>query len=90
MCIRDSYDTPSTRQIVIEEVAKIMDRLPDQTLRTIFVLRAEGYKNEEIAQELNVSVATVERKRRRIRDLLSELDPSPLNPANSSNPSSGT
>ena len=72
----DTLDSPSTRQIVREEAARILDRLPDQTMRTIVILRLEGYKNEEIARELDVSLATVERKRRRIRDLLRDLDES--------------
>lgn len=68
------YDHPSTREIVKEELTRIMDRLPDQATRTILVLRSEGYKDKEIAKELNVSLATVERKRRRIRDILADLE----------------
>ncbi len=70
----DTLDSPSTRQIVREEASRILDRLPDQTMRTIVILRSEGYKNEEIAKELNISLATVERKRRRIKELFRDLD----------------
>lgn len=71
----DNYDTASTRQIVREEVNRVIDQLPDEVLRTILILRSEGYRNDEIAKELNISVATVERKRRRIRDILRDLEP---------------
>lgn len=74
-----NFDTVSTRQILMEEVTRVLDMLPDETMRTILILRSEGYKNEEIARELDVSLATVERKRRRIRDILGELEPNQSN-----------
>lgn len=72
---RGAYETPSTRQILVQQMQEILDRLPDETMRAVLTLRADGCTNDEIAQELNVSVATVERKRRRIREILSDLDP---------------
>lgn len=75
----NGFDTVSTRQILMEEVTRVLDMLPDETMRTILILRSEGYKNEEIARELDVSLATVERKRRRIRDILGELEPNQSN-----------
>lgn len=72
---QSALDTPSTRQILVQQMRDILGRLPDETMRTILTLRADGYTNAEIAQELNVSLATVERKRRRIREILSDLDP---------------
>lgn len=72
--IRGVIESPSTRQIVIDQLQRLVERLPDETMRAVFMLRAEGYTNDEIARELRVSVATVERKRRRIKDLLHDLD----------------
>lgn len=73
----NDYETASTRHIVMEEVTRVLNKLPDEMMRTILILRNEGYKNEEIARELDVSLATVERKRRRMRDILGELEPQP-------------
>ena len=68
-----AVDSPSTRQIVSDEIRSVLERLPDQTMKSVLLLRAEGYTNEEIATALDVSLATVERKRRRIRDILEDL-----------------
>ena len=64
-------ETPSTKQIWAEEMHQLLGKLEDPVLCTILVLRYEGFTNEEIAEQLKVSVATVERKRRRIRERLS-------------------
>jgi RNA polymerase sigma factor (sigma-70 family) len=72
--VRGVFESPSTRQIVIDQLQSLLQRLPDETMRAVFLLRAEGYTNDEIARELKISVATVERKRRRIKDLLDDLD----------------
>lgn len=71
---REKVESPSTREIVADQVRAILARLPDESMRAVFLLRAEGYSNAEIASELNVSIATVERKRRRIKDALSDLE----------------
>lgn len=72
---RGSLETPSTRQIVADQIRIVLEHLPDEIMRAVFLLRAEGYTNEEIAKELQISLATVERKRRRIKDILHVLDP---------------
>lgn len=44
-------------------------RLGDDTVREVALLRMEGFTNREIAAHLNISVSSVERKRRVIRKL---------------------
>ncbi len=68
-------ETPSSREMLEEQCQQLLERLPDAELRTILVLRFEGLTNEEIAEHLQVSLATVERKRRRIRELLADAYP---------------
>jgi DNA-directed RNA polymerase specialized sigma24 family protein len=53
---------------VAEEWRRLLDRLGDDTLRTIAVMRMDGHTVEEIADHLGVSVRTVERKLVVIRD----------------------
>jgi DNA-directed RNA polymerase specialized sigma24 family protein len=49
--------------------------LPDPACREILLLRFEGFTNEQIAEQLGVSLATVERKRRLTRTLLEDMTP---------------
>jgi DNA-directed RNA polymerase specialized sigma24 family protein len=51
-----------------EESSRLMQSLRDDCLRTIVVLRIEGYLVSEIAERLSVSGRTVERKLQLIRD----------------------
>ncbi|MCA9187027.1 MAG: sigma-70 family RNA polymerase sigma factor [Pirellulaceae bacterium] len=74
---RATIDSPSAREIVRENLKQILDRLPDETCRSVLLLRCEGYTNADIADLLDVSVATVERKRRRIRDVMADLASNP-------------
>lgn len=50
-----------------EEMCRLMDGLPDQTLRRIAARKLEGWSSAEIAQELGVVERTVERKLALIR-----------------------
>lgn len=65
-------ETPSTREMAEERLQALLAKLSGADLRTILFLRYEGFTNEEIADQMETSVATVERKRRRIREQLSE------------------
>ena len=51
-----------------EECQRLMDQLPDDSMREITRLRLEGYTNAEIAEALGVVKRTVERKVGLIRD----------------------
>jgi RNA polymerase sigma factor (sigma-70 family) len=55
-----------------EELPRLLDQLGDAKLRRVAVAKMEGYTNEEIAVQLDCSVATVERKLKRIRDIWGE------------------
>lgn len=50
-----------------EEYRRLLDRLGDETLRTVAIWKMEGYTNEEIAAKLSCVPRTVERKLRLIR-----------------------
>jgi DNA-directed RNA polymerase specialized sigma24 family protein len=59
---------------VAEAIETLVVALGDETLRTIARRKLEGYSNEEIALELNVSTRTVGRKLQRIRQEWQEAD----------------
>ncbi len=54
--------TPEFALIMEEEYSRIMGLLRDDRLRQIAVLKLEGYTNQEICQQLEISPATVTRK----------------------------
>lgn len=64
--------TPEVIATMEEESARLMSQLPDDTFRTIARLRLEGFSNEEIAGDLQLSLRSVERKLGVIRDLWSQ------------------
>ena len=57
--------TPSPDRIV--SMSELLERLDDE-LRRIVRLKLDGFTNEEIAQVVNRSVATIERRLRLLRD----------------------
>jgi DNA-directed RNA polymerase specialized sigma24 family protein len=59
--------TPDFAAQVAEEYRLLLAGLDDDVLRSVAVWKLEGYTNEEIAGKLDCSVATVERRLRRIR-----------------------
>lgn len=68
--------TPDFLVMLDEEHSRLLDTLPDETLKRIALLRMEGYQNQEIAQQLGISVRSVERKLGLIRSQWSsELPP---------------
>jgi RNA polymerase sigma factor (sigma-70 family) len=64
--------TPQFSLQVAEELDQLLDMLSDATLRTVAVSKMEGYTSAEIAQKLNCTVRTVERKLRLIRQVWEE------------------
>jgi RNA polymerase sigma factor (sigma-70 family) len=50
-------------------VTELLDRLQDDSLRTVAIRKMEGFSVAEIAQQLDISPSTVERKLRAIRSL---------------------
>ncbi len=55
---------------VISEGNHLLESLPDQSLRDVARLRMEGYSNQEIADRIERSVKSVERKLQLIRKTL--------------------
>ncbi len=66
--VLSSEPTPEFAAMMSEICADLLDQLEDDTLRKIVTLKLDGYTNEEVAQELDCVVRTVERKLARIRD----------------------
>jgi DNA-directed RNA polymerase specialized sigma24 family protein len=53
--------------LVAEECARLLNALPDASLRQVAILKMEGYRNEEIAGRLGCSLQTVARRLKVIR-----------------------
>ena len=65
-------DTPSPEfaAMMAEELRSMLDLLDDEELRAIALGKMEGYSNEELADNLDCSVRTVERRLSLIREKL--------------------
>jgi RNA polymerase sigma factor (sigma-70 family) len=61
--------TPDSAIASIEECQRLLQLLPDDTLREVATLKLEGWKNREIAEKIGLVEATVERKLKGIRSL---------------------
>jgi DNA-directed RNA polymerase specialized sigma24 family protein len=59
--------TPSFAAEIAEQCERLLAQLPTNELRTVALLKMEGYTNRELATRLGKSVATVERKLALIR-----------------------
>jgi RNA polymerase sigma factor (sigma-70 family) len=62
-----SEPSPEFAALFTEESERRLAQLDDETLRDIALMKMESYTNEEIAEKLECSVRTVERKLERIR-----------------------
>ena len=70
--IASAVDTDLSPEFAIQfadQVQVCMNRLDDDLLRRIVLLRLEGYSNKEIASNVGCSLSSVERKMRLIRHL---------------------
>jgi DNA-directed RNA polymerase specialized sigma24 family protein len=65
--IAGNEPTPEFCAAAIESFRNLLDQLSEPALRSIALMKMEGYTNEEIARQLDCSLSTVERKLRRIR-----------------------
>jgi DNA-directed RNA polymerase specialized sigma24 family protein len=59
--------SPEFAAQVAEQCRSLLDRLDSPALRTVAVLKLEGYQNDEIARRLSCSLRAVERKLNLIR-----------------------
>lgn len=62
-----SEPTPELAAQVADECRRLLDLLRDDSLRSVALLKMEGYTNREIAGKLGVVEETIERKLKRIR-----------------------
>jgi RNA polymerase sigma factor (sigma-70 family) len=63
---------------VFQEGNRLLDKLGDSSLKQVAQLRMEGDSNQEIAEKMKVSIATVKRKLKLVRTYLeSELGKAP-------------
>ena len=68
-----SQPSPELATEFAETFEDMLDRLDDQILKTIVVEKLEGFTNREIAQHLDCTERTIERKLERIRVSWSEF-----------------
>jgi DNA-directed RNA polymerase specialized sigma24 family protein len=61
--------TPALVAQFVDECRRLLDALVDETLRAVALAKMESYTNKEIAERLNCSVPTIERKLRRVRQI---------------------
>jgi DNA-directed RNA polymerase specialized sigma24 family protein len=59
--------TPAFAAQVVDECRRLLGSLGDEGLRTVALLRMEGYSNDQIAERLGCALRSVERKLARIR-----------------------
>jgi RNA polymerase sigma factor (sigma-70 family) len=69
----DAEPTPEFLALMNEQQQAMFQALPDDSLRHVARLRFEGYANEEIAAELDISLRSVERKLKVIREIWAEM-----------------
>jgi DNA-directed RNA polymerase specialized sigma24 family protein len=63
----DLEATPDLAAQMTDQCRRLLDRLGDETLRSVATWKMEGYTNAEIARKLGCVEQTVERKLQRIR-----------------------
>jgi DNA-directed RNA polymerase specialized sigma24 family protein len=67
--------TPAFAAQVAEECRRLLERLDSPELRSVAMLKVEGYGNEEIAAQLGCGLRTVERRLRLIRNIWEQEEP---------------
>lgn len=65
--VADNQLTPDVLAEITESCDQLLDAIPDETMKTIVLLKFQGATNGEIADELKCTRRTVERKMERIR-----------------------
>jgi RNA polymerase sigma factor (sigma-70 family) len=68
-----SQPTADFMAIMDEQQQEMFRALPDSSQREVARLRFEGYSNEEIARQLDISLRSVERKLRVIREIWTSM-----------------
>jgi RNA polymerase sigma factor (sigma-70 family) len=68
-----SQPTPEMAFLAVEECRRLLEMLPDDTLRQVAQMKLEGYTNEEIADQMQCAPRTVERRLQKIRESWSSV-----------------
>lgn len=72
--IASSELPPDVQLMITEQVARLLETLPDGDLQTIALMKASEATNQEISAALGISLRTVERRLKEIRDRWSAPD----------------
>jgi RNA polymerase sigma factor (sigma-70 family) len=64
--------TPELAALMADQCRRLLDSLDEDALRVVALRKLEGYTSAEIARQLGCSLASVERKLRRIRGIWEE------------------
>jgi len=67
--IRDERKMPENTEQILLTCEDLLAKLSDDKLRQTAILRLQGYTNQEIADEMNCSVARTKQRLQRIREL---------------------
>ncbi len=70
--VADPAPGPEFAAAFNDSLARAITRLTDDKTREVALLRMEGYENREIAERLEISLSSVERKLRVIREVWQE------------------
>ena len=70
-----SEPTPEFAAMVAEEYRRLLERLDDDVLRGVAILRMEGHTSDEIAEKLGCGRRTVARQLALIRRILADDAP---------------
>jgi DNA-directed RNA polymerase specialized sigma24 family protein len=70
----DGTPTPQLLAIIEEEGFRLLDLLEDPNLRQVALWKLEGFTNDEIAQRMQLTTRSIERKLQRIREKWSQID----------------
>lgn len=65
--------SPEDAISTIDEIDRLLELLPDDRTRQIVLARLEGRTQQEVANHVGCSIATVERKLKLVRELWSQL-----------------
>lgn len=68
--------TPEFAAMMAEECRRLLEKLADADLRALALAKMEGYRNEEIAEQFDCSMRTVERRLHLIRKKWEREQPS--------------
>lgn len=68
-----SEPTPAIEMEMKENIESAIEQLQEADLKTIALMKLDGYTNQEIATQLGRGLSTVERKLRAIRGIWSQL-----------------